>query len=420
MVHGRKVLQYVQDVRIAPNFGINLVPECHYLDQPGGSVNKTAGVAECSINNKVALTAKQAADKLFYTKLYATPDQPLPSHTHFVDTALYCDAAVAVASEFCPCCGAIDFAYLTRAYSEDSDLRLWHKRWGHRHMADVAKYLGVPLPPKPIFCRGCVEGKSTRLSFSSLPRSTPFHFAPRPGFAWQVDFIGPCVPTIEGYIYTAVFVDGCTKYFVLKMLKSLINFHEIWKLFVARVEAQQANQRAVANLITDSASSIFQSIEMREFNASKGIVNFSSPPYTQELNHGVERPIRTIIEMARSMLVHSVSPVKLHGDAQLQAGWLLNKLPPNKASTSTREELYFGRSMPNGADKARVFGCAAYAHIVHPTGPHVEKFQARAVRYVHVGFSEENQCYKLRHIDTLKVLYSAHNSLPTRTHFLWQ
>jgi hypothetical protein len=136
---------------------------------------------------------------------------------------------------------------------------------------------------------------------------------------------------VDGDIYTALFVDGCSSYVYVKTLKSLSNFATIWTSFVARVEAEQGNQRAVANLITDSAYQVFNSLEMREFNTSKGIANFRSPPYTHELNHLVERTVGTITSMARAMLIHALAPVKLHGDAELQAAGYSTSCPLQRA-----------------------------------------------------------------------------------------
>ena len=73
------------------------------------------------------------------------------------------------------------------------------------------------------------------------------------------------------------------------------------KTVILQIEADKGSDRVVAQLATDSAPMFKNNIEYRKFAASKGIVLLFSAPYTQKFNAPVERPIRTLVEMAVAM-----------------------------------------------------------------------------------------------------------------------
>ena len=171
----------------------------------------------------------------------------------------------------------------------------------------MAKIIGVPLPKKPMLSQACVEGKSSRLAFNHN-RSTPYYDAPRPGHTWHVDYVGPfSTPTQEGYRYILLMVDGFSRYVVHSLKKTQADFDVDWEQHVARVEAQH-RQRAVAFLVTDSAKLFDTNKKLAAFNAKNGITHLMSPPYTQELNHVVERNVQTIMQMVRSIMLQAEVP----------------------------------------------------------------------------------------------------------------
>ena len=83
-------------------------------------------------------------------------------------------------------------------------------------------------------------------------------------------------------------------------------------------------------------------------------------PYTPEQNGVAERLNRSLIIMARAMLLDANLPIRLWGEAVNTASYLRNRTPigPNDR---TPEEAYTGHIPYIG--HLRVYGCIAYQHI---------------------------------------------------------
>ncbi len=74
-----------------------------------------------------------------------------------------------------------------------------------------------------------------------------------------------------------------------------------WITLVNQQEAQAGSSRVVAVLHSDGAN-YMDSLDIREFNTNRGIVHHTSPAYTPELSGIAEITIRTVFEMARTIL----------------------------------------------------------------------------------------------------------------------
>ena len=407
-VAGKMVRISLIGVKIAPDFAQPLISERHFNKIKGARVNKITedDLTKILVENEEVLNAKRGEDGLYYVELFFEKGNKHNAHYVSSNSAAYCTLDTEE-GERCLACGTFDLTYIKKCYASSDSLRLWHEKLGHRNITDVAKIVGVPLPHKPLFCRACVEGKSTRLSFSHN-RDTPFYDAPRPGYVWHADIAGPfSVPTKEGYNYLLVLVDGYSRMIYHQLRRTASEFDEDWEGHVAKVEAELGRVRVVANLVTDGAK-YFDTQRLKNFNAKNGIVHLFSPPYTQELNHVAERNVRTIVEMSRSMMLHAGVPKHLHGDAHEYTVYLLNRLPWKKGEKQSRIERYMQRSYPDLLKRVQVFGCAAWVHQVHPTGKHIDKLEAKAAIHVFTGISVARQCYVCRHLPDFKIVYSAH------------
>ena len=85
---------------------------------------------------------------------------------------------------------------------------------------------------------------------------------------------------------------------------------DILKALILKVETEKGSNHVVAELACDSAAMFKSSRDYRAYGDSKGIVLLFSPPYTQKFNAVVERPIRTVVEMAVAMSRHANTPRK--------------------------------------------------------------------------------------------------------------
>ena len=424
----------IEAARICPNFGQNIIPESRFTIKDFIITKKQN---QCTIvRGSTTITALRGADHLFYLNVvpttasaeppYASNDSPnaavlnargpavsqlSPSDADHDAAALnaidMCCFVDSTSAEACLQCGEIDRVFIARSYDEYGNiLQLKHYRYGHRHLAEVAQLEGVTLPPKPIFCRACVEGKSTRLSLNKR-RIEPLYIAPRPAYAWHTDTAGPfSTRTPEGHNQMRLLIDGYSRFRKIEMVSSTADFHVAWDQHITSVETELGRTSIVAQLISDSAK-YYDSDALDIINQKKGIVHLFSPPYTQSLNHIAERNIRIMMEMARCMMIHSGAPKNRYGRCLLFTGYILNRLPWKTGETESCIERYYQRPIADPRKHIRVFGCASWVHLSHPTGPHVDKLDAKAEMHIHVGFDPLRRCYINESLSG-KIVLSAH------------
>ena len=140
-----------------------------------------------------------------------------------------------------------------------------------------------------------MAGKSTRQSFKHL-QWIPHFQSPRAALTFHSDVAGPYTPTIEGYNSTIFFVCGFSRFIFSKLVKTTTEYTPSWITLVNQQEAQAGSSRVVAVLHSDGAA-YMDSLHIREFNASRGIVHHTSPAYTPELNGIAEITIRIVFEL---------------------------------------------------------------------------------------------------------------------------
>ena len=102
----------------------------------------------------------------------------------------------------------------------------------------------------------------------------------------------------------------------------------------------------------------FKNTNIEEFLNDYGITHELSVVYTPQQNGVVERKNRTLIEMARTMLVEYKTPVRFWAEAINTACHIINKVYLHKFLKKTSHELITG-SKPN-VSYLRVFGAPCY------------------------------------------------------------
>jgi len=254
------------------------------------------------------------------------------------------------------------------------------------------------------------KGEGVPLHSLSKHREEPLHEAPRPSYMFHCDTAGPFRSSTKGgNQYLEVKIDAHSGFIFGAMERTIGAFHENFKHFVKRVEAEFGREGVIAQLLADSATYYEKSIPLANFCRQKGIVQLFSPPYTQSLNSIAERNIRTIVEMARSMMLQAGVPRHLYGEAMMYAIYILNRLPHKAGSTTTRLEKWTSRVIPLAHKSIREFGCAAWVHQAHPTkNPQPDKLKAKAIRQIMLGINERRQCYRLGSLPYFGITHSAH------------
>lgn len=123
------------------------------------------------------------------------------------------------------------------------------------------------------------------------------------------------------------------------------------KKYQLRVEKETG--RKISKLRSDNAKE-YISKEFNNYLESQGIKRQLSVEYTPQQNGVAERANRTIVEMARAMLIKSNVPKGLWAEAVNTAVFLRNRCPSRANNSITPYELWSGRK-PN-VKFLRVFG----------------------------------------------------------------
>ena len=399
----------VKDVRIIPNFGINVLSENTFLNK-GSTVVKepdpiTRRIYARVVSGDGVLQLRCERHNCGLFLLYGK------------NACRYGSAACATNATLCthhlPDLRHGDYGFLTRENSEENDLLLlWHRRFGHRNFRDVANYLrglGVnfKMPTRPPFCATCVEAKSSRypLRRNQLPRLR----APRPGYLLHSDNCGPFkIPTRGGgHVWFNVIVDDYSGRIWVKLLNLQSEFGDHLREVIAQLESEMGHDKVVAQLHSDAATYFEKDKTIQDFCRVKGIRQTFSPPGTPALNSVAERTIRTLCEMARANMIHAAAPESLWGESIIYAAYILNNLPYKQGSNATRNSLFYSQPPPTELPSRLVpFGCAAWA-MVKGDGKSVSAPKAK--KCIVAGWDERRLSWRLITVqDYSRLKFSGH------------
>ncbi|KAJ0881981.1 putative RNA-directed DNA polymerase [Helianthus annuus] len=210
----------------------------------------------------------------------------------------------------------------TSTYMVESS-NVWHGRLGHVNFNSLRRLIKLNLIPTFHIesnhkCETCVESKLTRSSFKSVERITE---------PLDLIYTDVCdlkaVPTRGGNKYFITFIDDCTKYCYVYLLKSKDEAIEKFILYKNEVENQL--KKKIKALRSDRGGEYVA--PFADLCAKSGIVHECTPPYSPQSNGVAERKNRTLKEMMNVMLISSGVNREMWWDAILSANYLLNKIP---------------------------------------------------------------------------------------------
>jgi hypothetical protein len=128
-----------------------------------------------------------------------------------------------------------------------------------------------------------------------------------------------------------------------------------------------------------------------------------SCPYTSPQNGKVERTLRTINNMIRSMLFQASMPARYWGEALHTATNLLNHLPCKAISISC---LFVALdSVAPSYEHLRVFGCVCYPNLSAQTA---HKLAPRSTHCVFLGYFTDQKGYQCLDLSTNNTVVSRH------------
>ena len=122
-------------------------------------------------------------------------------------------------------------------------------------------------------------------------------------------------------------------------------------------------------------------------------------PYAHQTNGTVERAIRTIVTIGRSMLHHAKLEKCFWAEAAMTAIYVKNRLPSPKVVHKTPFEIVHN-SKPS-VKHMRVFGCQVY--ILTPKEKRL-KWDPKARTGIFLGYEETSKAYRVYDIEAGQVV----------------
>lgn len=274
---------------------------------------------------------------------------------------------------------------------------LWHCRYGHlsytglqtlasKNMVKGLPNLGEIIASRKtnVVCIGCLKGKQHR---EIMPRKATWRAEARLELI-HADICGPISPMSHGQKrYLICFIDDFSRKAWVYFIAYKSDAFSTFKQFKSLVERESG--LFIKCLRTDRGGE-FISHEFTDYCRQEGIKRQLTTTYTPQQNRVAERKNRTIMNMARSLLVEKEVPKVFWPEAVSWAFHVLNRSPTSVVKEMTPEEAWSG--VKPTVEHFRVFGCIAHVHI--PDARRI-KLDDKSTKCVLFGVSAESKGYRL-------------------------
>ena len=269
------------------------------------------------------------------------------------------------------------------AYVVESSF-IWHERLGHVNFNSLNRLMNMSLLPKLKIdkshkCEVCVEAKLTKNPCHSVERNN------EPLGLIHTDLCDlKVMPTRGGKNYFVTFIDDCTKYCYVYLLRTKDETLAKFKEYKHEVENQLG--KTIKMVRSDRGGEY--DVPFNMFCSEHGIVHQTTAPYSPQSNGTAERKNRTLKEMMNALLLNSGLPQNMWGEALLSANYILNKIPHKKIG-KTPYELWNGR-LPS-YKFMKVWGCLAKVVVPNPKrvviGP-------KTIDCIFIGYAQNSSAYR--------------------------
>uniref|UniRef100_A0A0A1X768 Retrovirus-related Pol polyprotein from transposon TNT 1-94 n=1 Tax=Zeugodacus cucurbitae TaxID=28588 RepID=A0A0A1X768_ZEUCU len=277
---------------------------------------------------------------------------------------------------------------------------MWHNRYGHINFESLKQIVDNNLVRglnkidinSKTNCDTCNKSKICAVPFpKKCERETKQILE-----LVHTDVCGPInVKSVGGARYFLTFIDDFSRMIFIYSIKEKSEVFEKFKTFKNMVENQ--TQKTIKKLRSDNGTE-YTNNKFSEFLKECGIKRQLTVPYTPQQNGVAERVNRTIVEMARSLLVHANLKEELWGEAVHTAVYIRNRAPTKLLKHTTPYEVWYNKKP--SVKHLRVFGARAFS--LDKT--HRGKFSAKGKEYVFVGYSEISKAYRLYDRETRQVI----------------
>ncbi|XP_052126145.1 uncharacterized protein LOC113209233 [Frankliniella occidentalis] len=293
-----------------------------------------------------------------------------------------------------------NFIFQTRSTLNSENLELWHHRLAHINEDYIKQMInndlvdGISEKQESKNCDTCDKSKQVRASFRSKG-------ARRADDIIKIIHSDVCQvtdgPSWNNYKYFVTFIDDCTRYTMVAMLKSKDEVLEKFIDFKNMVE--NFTEKNVKILRSDNGGE-YCSNEFKDYLRREGIIRQFSCPETPEQNGVAERANRILMEKVRALLKMAGLPNRYWTEALSLAVYIKNVTPTRALEGMVPQHAWTGEKP--SIDQLRVFGCLANAH-VSGNG----KLGDRSKNCIFVGLDDERKGFKLLDMESRKIFTTA-------------
>ncbi|GJY58191.1 retrovirus-related pol polyprotein from transposon TNT 1-94 [Tanacetum coccineum] len=194
---------------------------------------------------------------------------------------------------------------------------LWHRRLSHlnfgaiNHLARHGLVRGLPKLKfeKDHLCSACAMGKSKKKPHKPKSEDTNQEKL----YLLHMDLCGPMrVASVNGKKYILVIVDDYSRFTWVKCLRSKDEAPDFIIKFLKMIQVRL--KVPVRRIRTDNGTE-FVNQTLREYYEKVGISHETSVARSLQQNGVIERRNRTLIEVARTMLIYAKAPLFLWAEA---------------------------------------------------------------------------------------------------------
>lgn len=171
--------------------------------------------------------------------------------------------------------------------------------------------------------------------------------------------------SVGGNRYILTFIDDYSRYTVVKLLKQKNEVTRTVKDYINSMKTYFEHEIKVIR--TDNGREYINR-ELRDFLRERGIKHQFTVAYTLQQNGLAERKNRSLMEMARCMMIDARMAKRFWSEAVLWATYLQNRLP-TACVDKTPFELFKGKK-PD-VNHLRVFGAKIFSLVPREPSPQV-------------------------------------------------
>lgn len=285
-------------------------------------------------------------------------------------------------------------------------IHIWHSILGHRDIEVVKKLESGNLVDGIHFekcsekcknklnCEICLQGKMSRLKFPQKSLNRSQHVMD----LVHSDVCGPMqTSTSAGKRYMVTFIDDYSRYSVIYLIKEK---NEVFDKFKEYVEMCKTMFHIKPKVIRSDRGGEYMGKIFQNYIIAQGIQNHRTAPYSPQQNGIAERKNRTLIEMARCMIIEAGLEKSFWGEAVVMANYVQNRLPSREVST-TPFQNWFG-SKPS-IEHFRRFGSKCFTFVPDEKR---RKLDSKAIESIFVGYDLNSKAYRCYIPSTRKVVIS--------------